>query len=116
MTARALMQPHGEEACCPGEHGPEHPLDGPDILSTGRGRAAGQTEEESGGIEASGCLLWAAGASQPQGLPRLPKALPHFCQHQAEGSLIDWVGTWLSRPLLRVGQVPPGPLSFSLTL
>ena len=25
------------------------------------------------------------GASQLQGLPRLPEALPHSCQHQAEG-------------------------------
>ena len=116
MAAQALMQPHREEACCPGQHGPGRPLSGSDILSAGRGRAAGQTEGESSGIEASGCLLWAAGASQLQGLPRLPEALPHSCQHQAEGSLTDWLGTWLSRPLLRVGQVPPGPLSFSLTL
>lgn len=113
---RALMQPHREEARCPGEHGPGRPLGGPDILSAGRGRAAGRTEGESSGIEASGCLLWAAGASQPQGLPRLPEALPHSCQQQAERSLTDWVGAWLSRPQLRVGQVPPGPLSFALIL
>lgn len=57
----------------------------PDILSTGRGGAAGRTQGESSGIEASGCLLWAAGPSQLQDLPRLPEALPHSCQHQAEG-------------------------------
>ena len=57
----------------------------PDILSAGRGRAAGQTQGESSGVGASGCLLRATGASQLQGLPRLPEALPHSCQHQAEG-------------------------------
>lgn len=60
---------------------------------------------ESSGTEASGCLSGPQGLHSRRASPGCPR--PFLTpKQQAERSLTDWVGP-LSRPQLRVGQVPP---------